>query len=44
VKILTAVRTPDLINVIMYALIGVYIPTAANPLWWYGGLSGTFIN
>jgi len=39
-KIRTAVRTLDFINVIMYTSIGVYIHTAANPLWcggafWY---------
>jgi len=40
-KIPTAVRTPDFINVIMYASIDVYIRTTANPLWWCGWLFGT---
>jgi hypothetical protein len=41
VKIPTVVRTPDFINVIMYASIDVYIRTAANPLWLCGWLFGT---
>jgi hypothetical protein len=35
-KIPTGVRTPDFINVIMYASTDVYIRMAANPLWWCG--------